>query len=63
MRKDFETYPIGTIKEIRLSRALAMAIESELQVSHFSEKILNAYKELKAHYDWQIETENDWKVE
>ena len=63
MGKDFETHPIGTIKEIRLSRSLAMAIESELQVSHFSEKILNAYKELKSHYDWQIETENDWKVE
>lgn len=62
MNKDFETHPIGTLKEIQLSRALAMAIENELAVSPFSENILSAYNQLKKHYAWQIENEEAWRV-
>lgn len=62
MNNDFETHPIGTLKEIQLSRALAMAIENELAVSPFSEKIMSAYTQLKKHYAWQIENEESWRL-
>jgi hypothetical protein len=56
--KDFEVCEIGTIREIQLSRALARAIDSELEqygnvVPH---SVLQAYLKLKDHYARQIES-------
>ena len=55
--KDFEVHEIGHFEEIRLSRALARAIESELgqwgQV--VPKSVLDAYNNLKLHYERQIE--------
>ena len=57
---DFETCPRGTYEEIRLSRALASAIESELQqygnTMPFS--VITAYNRLYEFYVKQIEREN-----
>ena len=59
MTNDFETVPIGTFKEISLSRALARAIDDSLpRIDNFNvmpKDVLEAYYELKKHYAWQIE--------
>ena len=56
---DFEVHPIGTAREIRLSRDLARAIESNIEqygnvVPH---DVLQAYLKLKDYYAYQIESE------
>ena len=55
--KDFEVHERGHFEEIRLSRELARAIESELgqwgQV--VPQSVLDAYNKLKLHYERQIE--------
>ena len=60
MNKDFEVHPIGTTREISLSRSLARAIEQELKqygqvVPH---SVLKAYNKLLEHYKWQMENES-----
>jgi hypothetical protein len=57
MDGDFEVSPRGYAQEIRLSRALAKAIEEEISsfghiVPH---SVMRAYLKLKAHYQQQIE--------
>lgn len=54
---DFEVHQIGSFTEIKLSRALARAIEQNLiQYGNVvPQDVLNAYNELKKHYQWQIE--------
>lgn len=58
---DFETHPIGTTKEILLSRALARAIEQELE--QWGQVVPNSvyvsYQRLLEHYRWQLESGND----
>jgi hypothetical protein len=56
--KDFETHERGTAEEIRLSRALAAAIEQ--MIVQYGEGIipnalLRPYKALKLHYAKSIE--------
>ena len=55
MKNDFEVHDIGTYQEIKLSRALAMAIENNLHVAPIPSEILQAYLELKQLYAKQIE--------
>lgn len=59
MMNDFETVPIGTFKEVTLSRALARAIDDNLsridKYNVMPKDVLEAYYELKKHYAWQIE--------
>ncbi len=57
--EDFEVHQIGSFTEIKLSRALARAIEQNLTqygqvIPH---DVMVAYAELRKHYQWQIETE------
>jgi hypothetical protein len=57
--EDFETHPRGTFDEIKASRALASAIEEELQ-SHNCElpvKVIQAYNRLYGQYIRQMEME------
>lgn len=58
--KDFETHDIGTANELRLSRALAAAIE-QLMVQYgdgiIPDSIQRPYKQLKEHYNKSIEME------
>lgn len=57
---DFEVHPIGTTKEIRLSRKLVNELlEAERTIENgLPEEVLKACRELQAHYNWQIEMEN-----
>jgi hypothetical protein len=57
---DFETHPIGTAKEIRLSRELMDEITEVVQAYEagiFPIGVLKAYHNLLAHYEWQMENE------
>lgn len=58
MTNDFETMPIGTTKEINLSRSLTQLIDHNItRIDKFNvmpKEVLDAYYELKRHYDWQI---------
>ena len=55
---DFEVNQVGSIIELRLARALGVAIEAELQSGNpLPEEIMRAYKELYAHWQWQISRE------
>ena len=60
MVDDFETHPRGTYDEIRASRALAAAIEEELQSNNcdLPIKIVQAYNRLYGQYIRQMEMEN-----
>ncbi len=53
---DFETHPIGTAKEVRLSRNLANEL-IKVDQTNLPEPLLKALHELQAHYNWQMETE------
>ncbi len=61
MMSDFETHSIGTAREIYLSRALARSIEENLQrINQYNvmpKEVINAWTELRQHYDWQISQE------
>lgn len=54
---DFETHDIGTFKEVQLSRKLVNTIDDILQKSDLTLplEVVQAYGELKQHYDWQVE--------
>lgn len=57
---DFETHPIGTATEIRLSRALATQIEQVMQQygpGILPHNVVNAYNKLYEHYIRQMESE------
>lgn len=58
---DFEIHPIGTTKEIQLSRALTMAIHTnESRIRSYNvmpAEVMDAYAALRKHYDWQIQNE------
>jgi hypothetical protein len=56
---DFEVLPIGSIKEIKLSRDLAREIDQITRQygNVVPENVLNAYYKLKEHYALQIESE------
>ena len=45
----------GTHKEIRLSRALMMALDEMGSHKELSEDVLEAYAELYDYYQWQME--------
>ena len=58
--KDFEVHKFGTAEEIRLSRALASAIDQI--IIQYGEGIipialLRPYRDLERHYDKSIEEE------
>lgn len=56
---DFEVLPIGTIKELQLSRELVREIE-EVQRQHkgvIPQNVMNVYNKLLQHYAWEIENE------
>jgi len=53
MKDDFEVHNIGHFEEIKLSRLLANAIEKE--IGSMPDLVLSAYRDLKKHYEWQIE--------
>ena len=55
MKSDFEVHDIGTYQEIKLSRALARAIEANLHLVPIPNEILQAYLDLKTLYQRQIE--------
>lgn len=55
MNNDFEVHNIGTYQEVKLSRALAMAIENNLNTTPIPSEILQAYLELRQLYAKQIE--------
>ena len=55
---DFEVNQVGSLRELRLARALGVAIEAELKAGNpLPEEIMRAYKELYAHWQWQISRE------
>jgi len=56
---DFEVLPIGTIKELQLSRELACQIEqAERQYEGvIPQNVMNIYNKLLQHYAWEIENE------
>lgn len=56
---DFEVLPIGSTKEIKLSRDLAREIEQSFEQygQVVPRNILNAYLKLKEYYAWQVESE------
>ncbi len=54
---DFEVHPLGTNKEIKLSRELANVIAKQMQSQSLPEDIVKAYNALQAHYNYQIEME------
>lgn len=57
---DFEVHPIGTAEEIRLSRALANAINEEAaqwEMGLFPHSVRLAYQRLEDHYMKQMEME------
>ena len=57
MSGNFEVRPLGNTEEIRLSRALARAIENNLNQygQVIPQDVYNAYVKLKEHYQWQID--------
>lgn len=61
MNNDFEVHPIGTLTELRESRALAREIEQitiQFGPNILPQNVMQAYNRLRAHYQWQIETES-----
>lgn len=56
---DFEVHPIGTTREIKLSRDLAREIEQVTRQygNVVPENVLNAYYKLKEYYALQIQSE------
>jgi hypothetical protein len=56
---DFEVLPIGSTKEIKLSRDLAREIEQVTQQygNVIPHNVMNSYLKLKEHYAWQVESE------
>lgn len=58
---DFEVHPIGTAKELRLSRALARAIaQIDSQYKNVVPlSVMKAYDELFKYYQEQLEKENN----
>lgn len=56
---DFEVHPIGTAKEIKLSRALARAIDEELKSygQVIPQSVADAFHKLNQHYQWQMASE------
>lgn len=57
--QDFEVHPIGTREEIRLSRALARAIEdTQRSTAEVPSGIMYAYNQLLVQYNKMIEEEN-----
>lgn len=56
---DFEVHPIGTSREIKLSRELAQEIEQTTQQygNVIPQSVLNAYYKLREYYALQIESE------
>lgn len=54
---DFEVHPIGYGEEIRLSRALARAIDENIQQygQVVPNDVYNAFVKLKQHYQKQME--------
>ena len=57
--QDFEVHPIGTREEIRLSRALARAVEeTQRSTAEVPSGIMYAYKQLLVQYNKMIEEEN-----
>ena len=56
---DFEVLPIGTIKELQLSREPVREIE-EVQRQYkgvIPQNVMNVYNKLLQHYAWEIENE------
>ena len=59
--KDFETLPIGSITEIRLSRALANEVDRALKEfgpGSVPENVQKAYLQLFHHYQKQMDMES-----
>ena len=57
--QDFEVHPIGTREEIRLSRALACAVEDvQRSTAEVPAAIMHAYRQLQVQYNKMIEEEN-----
>lgn len=58
--KDFEIHPIGTAKEILLSRKLMRVIDHNVKQygKLFPEDVMDAYRALSHHYQKQTEMEN-----
>jgi hypothetical protein len=55
---DFEVNQVGSLSELRPARALGRVIEEELQKGNsLPDEIMRAYKELYAHWQWQISRE------
>lgn len=56
---DFEVLPIGTIKELRLSRELVREIElvQKQYGGVIPQNVMNIYNKLLQHYAWEIENE------
>ena len=56
---DFEVHPIGTAREIRLSRDLAKEIEQTISQygNVIPQNVLNSYMKLREYYGRQIESE------
>lgn len=57
---DFETHPVGTAREINLSRALATQIEQVMQQygpGILPHNVVNAYNKLYEYYIIQMENE------
>jgi len=50
-----EVHAVGTAKEIKLSRALASAIDQMESHAEFPKNVREAFVELYNHYQWQIE--------
>jgi hypothetical protein len=57
MTQDFETHPVGTAEEIRLSRDLARAIEQIIAQYGLvvPNSVVAPYRRLLAHYKKQME--------
>jgi len=53
MTNDFEVHNIGTFQELKLSRALARAIDKN--IDSIPDEVLQAYFELRSLYQRQIE--------
>ena len=57
--RDREDFYFSQLNEVRLSRNLARAIDNNLaRINSYNvmpKEVLDAYNELKAHYQWQVE--------